>query len=101
MADDDLLPPAAPPEAPVSRRGLQCEYCGCTLVRESGEVLRMSTRAKGLRDLEHRIETMTADLTEARRLLTVANEEIEEFKRRVAAAAGGERPARGGIFSGS
>jgi len=67
MADDDLLPPAptpAPPTRPVTRDPVVCGFCESRLTAR-GEVLRLSDRAKALRDFEDDIEDVKRDLADA------------------------------------
>jgi hypothetical protein len=65
------LPPS--PTAPHHPANVECGFCGAQVTTTRGEVLRLSTRAKALRDAEHdierltkQVENLTRDLAEAR-----------------------------------
>jgi len=74
MAHNDDLLPSAPTPAPPAREpepsgSVRCQFCESSLTAR-GEVLRLSPRAKQLRDFED-------DLEDARRDLATAQAEIE------------------------
>jgi hypothetical protein len=88
---DDLLPGAPPVAAPPSpvplRAKITCEFCECQLA-PSGEYLRLSDRAKAIRGLEEKIETLGADLELARVALATAARERDDARAQVTAATG-------------
>jgi peptidoglycan hydrolase CwlO-like protein len=78
MADDDLLPTPTP--IPTDRtprpKDLRCGFCETTLT-PGGEVMRLSERAKSLRDFEDDVEDLKADLA-------IKLQEIEQLKQQIA-----------------
>lgn len=67
MADPDLLPAPTPiptPRAPGAK-DLRCGFCEA-LLTPSGEVIKLSDRAKSLRDFEDELDDMKRDLATAR-----------------------------------
>lgn len=79
----DLLPPTDPPPAPPEpagrRRDLRCQFCECSLTA-TGDVLKMSDRAKALRDFEDDLQDCKRDLADARKELADTQQAIETWK---------------------
>jgi len=80
---DELLPPnpgddPPTPPAPTGRR-ITCDYCKCSLAA-SGDVLRMSSEAKAMRDLEHTLEKVRKELADAQALTAIAVRERDEAR---------------------
>ena len=67
---DPNLPPVGDPEprppTPIDsrRRKLCCEFCDCELTSATGEVLKMSDKAKAYRDLKEKHEKLQAQLAD-------------------------------------
>jgi len=78
MADDDLLP-TPNPNPPIERtprlKDVRCGFCEATLT-PLGEVMRLSDRAKALRDFED-------DLEDAKKDLALKDQEIEMLRKQV------------------
>jgi hypothetical protein len=84
----DLLPPGdndPPAPAPRPRAGLVCEYCECRLT-PTGDVLKLSDKAKRWRDTEGAGDKLTARITALER----ENDDLKT-KLRVATGDGGDR----------
>jgi len=85
-----LLPPD-PPEpvshsAPTNRAHITCEFCECTLA-PSGQYIRLSDRAKDLRDQGELVDRLKTELADAQaaaeetaRLLDEAQREIQRLQ---------------------
>jgi hypothetical protein len=90
---NELLPPEPPEPPPSSRRSaIVCEFCECKLTA-SGDILKMSDRAKALRKQEDTIDGLTADVQRLTSELAAVTRERDELKAKTA-------PARDdGLFS--
>ena len=82
-----LLPPdpGDPSPAPPVRRAdhITCEFCQCTLA-PSGEYIRLSDRAKELRDQGETIDRLRADLTESEAQIAEAGRLLDEARAHIA-----------------
>ena len=91
MSDDpaNLLPggdpPAPAPRPSATPSAITCEFCGCTLTPR-GDAMRISDRAKKLRDLE-------IDHDAAVKKLTTLDNKVKELESQLRAATDG-RSAR-------
>lgn len=74
--EHDDLPPTPRRERCHHPASVTCGSCGSEITTTRGEVLKMGSRAKGGRDAESTIETLTAELDAARR-------EIADLKARL------------------
>ena len=91
MSDPTILPPSpTPPEPPApspeprGARNIRCGFCDAALT-PAGEVLKLSDRAKALRDFEDDLGDANRDLAEARTALDAANTKIGGLERENAA----------------
>ena len=86
---DPLLPgdSALPPDpSPAPRRSkIQCEFCECDLVAASGDVLKMSEKAKAFRGLQESLDDVTTELATAREAVTTVTRERDEARGQLAA----------------
>jgi hypothetical protein len=84
--DDDLLPPApAPRVAPPAPSGkIRCGFCESALTG-SGEVIKLSDRAKALRDFEDDLADIKRDLEEAQETIARHQSTIREHEQTIAA----------------
>jgi peptidoglycan hydrolase CwlO-like protein len=76
----DLIPPTPPTPVPdrTSRtKDVRCQFCESTLTA-TGEVLRLSERAKALRDFEDDVEDLKRDLAVARQEIDDKQKMIED-----------------------
>jgi hypothetical protein len=73
----DLIPPADPPPGPrrPSPQLLTCEFCECRLT-PTGDVLKLSDKAKAWRDTEGDREKLTKRLAELERQLEDAKTQL-------------------------
>jgi hypothetical protein len=84
---DEIIPPTeVAVVAPVvsSASTLRCQFCDCSLTA-SGEVLRMSKRAKDLRDFEDDLEDAKRQLHDLGEVNRQVQAELDELKRQLAA----------------
>lgn len=66
-----LVPPDDPPNDPTggnpgggepsAPRKVRCEFCECVIAPQSGDVVRMSDKARAFRDSESKIAALTAE----------------------------------------
>lgn len=79
MGETDLLPPPSP--VPTERtpkpKDLRCGFCESFLT-PSGEVMKLSERAKSLRDFEDDLEDVKRDLATAREEIDVLKQQIND-----------------------
>lgn len=84
---DDILPPAdlrpgsipPGPSDPAPRREVTCGFCESRLTHR-GEVLKLSDRAKALRDFEDDLEDARRDLVQAQARVTALETEMAEIR---------------------
>ena len=85
---DDILPPAPgttdPPPVPEPRGAgrLRCGFCDAALT-PGGEVLKLSERAKALRDFEDDLADAKADLSAANVTIDTLTSKVAELEREV------------------
>jgi hypothetical protein len=94
----EIMPPVDPPEpdpapdpSPRRRAPIVCEYCDCTLT-PIGDVLKVSDKARTLRKQGDRIDTLLAEIEQAKTDLAAAKAEIQILRRPT------ETPARAGVL---
>jgi len=81
----DLIPPAppTPPDPPRRTKAIICQFCESDL-SQAGDVLKLSERAKALRDFEDDLEDMRREHTNTTKLLDEANQTIQNHVQTIA-----------------
>lgn len=87
MAEDDLLPPSPehkPPTPTPPGTKIRCGFCESALTG-AGEVIRLSDRAKALRDFEDDLQDAKRDLDAAAAQVAAHAQTIRDLEGKIAA----------------
>jgi len=93
LPNDEPLAPVPAPGAggsPGAGRALKCEFCECQLT-PNGEYLKLSTKARTLRDLEETLSNTTAQLSTATESIAQLTRELNDARAQLAARANESR----------
>lgn len=88
----DESPTSGAPGSESGGKKHKCEFCDCTLTG-SGEVFKMSEKAKGFSKLEDKIEQLQSEKTSLEGTIETLRAEIADLKTKLEAASAGNDPA--------
>jgi hypothetical protein len=91
MMSDPIIPPSDPPDTPPAppiardvRGEVICGFCE-TRVTLRGEIIRLSTRAKELRDFEDDLEDLRKEIADRDATIAETRRDLDEARATIAA----------------